>query len=151
MVIIIYEVRTNFSRFSFLIFLFRNFYFSTALPRRFFYNFGSLSLQIVKLAFHWRWIFAFVAGRTCCCDPDLSRFRSSSYQGVIAQNHVFFFLFWPGHSQKNAFSKRATLRFSRVYFYRCHPGDHRKPDEKFQCKGSWGVGWGQGEIVCEGY
>ena len=90
MVIIIYEVPTNFSRFSFLIFLFRNFYLCTALPRRFFYNFGSLSLQIVKLAFHWRWIFAFVAGRTCCCDPDLSRFRSSSYQGVIAQNHVFF-------------------------------------------------------------
>ena len=28
-----------------------------------------------------------------------------------------------------------TLRFLRVYFYRCHPE----------------VGWGQGEIVCEGY
>ena len=28
----------------------------------------------------------------------------------------------------------ATLRFSRVYFNRCHPGDHRKPGEKLQCK-----------------
>ena len=30
------------------------------LPRRLVFNFSCLSLKIVKLAFHWRWIFAFV-------------------------------------------------------------------------------------------
>ena len=32
-----------------------------ALPRWLAYNFSCLSLKIVKSAFHWRWIFAFVA------------------------------------------------------------------------------------------
>ena len=31
------------------------------LPRRLVSNFSCLSFKIVKLAFHWRWIFAFVA------------------------------------------------------------------------------------------
>ena len=53
----------------------------------------------------------------------------------------------PSHCQKNAFSKRAK---KWVYATR-HPGDHRKLGEKLQCQGSWGVEWGQGEIVCEGY
>ena len=54
---------------------------------------------------------------------------------------LFFFLFWPGHSQKNSFLERAnkrvytTLRFLTVYFYRSHSGDHRKQGEKLQCKG----------------
>ena len=29
---------------------------------------------------------------------------------VIAQNYVFFSFFWQGHSQKNAFSKRAKKK-----------------------------------------
>ena len=33
------------------------------LPRRLVSNFSCLSLKIEKLAFHWRWSFAFVAGR----------------------------------------------------------------------------------------
>ena len=32
------------------------------LPRRLVSNFSCLSLMIVKLAFHWRWIFTFVVG-----------------------------------------------------------------------------------------
>ena len=60
-----------------------------------------------------------------------------------------FFLFWPcpSHRQKNVFFKRAK---KRVYATR-HPGYHRKPGEKLQWQGGRGVGWGQGEIVCEGY
>ena len=65
---------------------------------------------------------------------------------------IFFFLFWPGHRQKIAFIKRArngeyaTLRFSSVCFYRCHPGDHRVTMQRYLR----GRGGGQGEIVCEG-
>ena len=54
---------------------------------------------------------------------------------------LFFFVFWPGHSQKNAFLERAnervytTLRFLTVYFYLSHPEDQRKQGEKLQFKG----------------
>ena len=61
--------------------------------------------------------------------------------GVITQNYVFAFLSGQAIARKLAFSKRAkkkkrvyaTFHFSRVYFYRCHPGDHWKPGEKLQC------------------
>ena len=38
------------------------------LPRRLVSNFSCLSLKIVKLAFHWRWIFAFVASLHVAAD-----------------------------------------------------------------------------------
>ena len=84
----------------------------------------------------------------------------ASGRQVVNYSHkmlFFFFLFWPGHSQKNAFLERAnkrvytTLPLLTVYLYRSHPGDHRKQGEKLQCKGQLRGGWGQGEIVCEGH
>ena len=80
----------------------------------------------------------------CVCRTNGQR----RYRLNITQKYVFF-LFWPGprHCQKNAFFNWAK---KRIYATR-HPGDHRKPSEKLQCQGSWGVGWGQGELVCEGY
>ena len=60
---------------------------------------------------------------------------------VIAQNYVFFPFSGKAIARKMLSQKGrikdvyTTLRFLRVYFYRCHPE----------------VGWGQGEIVCEGY
>ena len=42
-----------------------------------------------------------------------------------------------------------TLRFLRVYFYRCHP--ETTGNQSYKVMGSQGVGLGQGEIVCEGY
>ena len=116
-------------------------------------NFSCQSLKIVKLAFHWRWIFAFVAGWHV--DAPWRRYLNISLSllivkwsiTVFTQKYWFFFLLRPGHSQKNAFLERAnkkintTLRFSTVYFYRSHliTGNN--------VKGSWGVGWWQGEIV----
>ena len=71
------------------------------------------------------------------------RFRSSSgqrrYRLNIAQKYGFF-LFWPGHSQKNAFLKRAnkriynTLRFQE--FILISIVATRRSGEKLQCKGS---------------
>ena len=78
-----------------------------------------------------------------CLIAEWSTALSVKYRTKIR----FFFLFWPGHRLKSAFIKRAkkgeyaTLRFSSVCFYRCHPGDHRVTMQR--------VG-GQGEIVCEG-
>ena len=99
-------------------------------PRRLVANFSCLSIKIVKLAFHWRWIFAFVAGghvwhvAAPWLDPDgvtwiyHNRFRSSSGQLLYShKNTVFFFPFWPGHSQKNAFLDRANKRVQYVAQY----------------------------------
>ena len=132
------------------------------LPQRLVSNFSCLSLKIVKLAFHWRWIFAFFAIWHVAADGVTWICISKSLPVVkwsITHTKMlfFFFLFWPGHSQKNAFLERAnkrvytTLRFLTVYFYRSHPGDHRKQGEKLQCKGQLRGGWGQGEIVFEGH
>ena len=77
--------------------------------------FSCLSLKIAKLAFHWRWIFPFLAGlhvsATLMVLPEYILVASDRQvvNGVITQNYVFF-LFWPGHSQKNAFSKRVKKR-----------------------------------------
>ena len=133
------------------------------LPCRLVSNFSCLSLKIVKLAFHWRWIFAFVAGwhvaATLMALPEYIIITSDrqvvNYRlKKITQKYWFFSLFWPGHSQKNAFSKRANKRciyyiaFFKSLFLSLLPGDHRK--QKF-VRGSWGVGWGQGEMVCDEY
>ena len=48
-----------------------------ALPWRLVYNFGCLSLKIVKLAFHWRWIFIFVSGWRVAAILACSRLRDS--------------------------------------------------------------------------
>ena len=56
------------------------------LPRQLVSNFSCLSLKIVKLAFHWRWIFAWVAR------IYHNRFRSSSGQ-LLTQKCCFFFPF----------------------------------------------------------
>ena len=45
----------------------------------------------------------------------------------------------------------ATFRFQEFIFIMATPEITAKPAEKLQCKGDWGVGWGQGEIVCEQY
>ena len=118
-----------------------------ALPWRLVYNFGCLSLKIVKLAFRWRWIFVFVSGWHVAATL-MGLLRSSSawslqrYRSNITQKYGFF-LFWPGYSHKNSFLKRAkkkrvygTLRFSRVYFNRCHPVDDtdRKREYWYVCK-----------------
>ena len=115
------------------------------LPRRLVSNFSCLSLKIVKLAFHWRWIFTFVAdwhvAATLTALPEYIIIASGRQVVNYSHKNAFFFLFWPSHSQKNAFLERAnkrvysTLRFLTVYFYRSLPGDHRKQAEKLQCKG----------------
>ena len=65
------------------------------LPRRLVSNFSCLSLKIVTLVFHWRWIL-----------PSLPEYIIiASGRQVVNYSHknaVFFFLFWPGHSQKIA-------------------------------------------------
>ena len=69
------------------------------LPRQLVSNFSCLSLEIVKLAFHWRWInFCLCCRLTCCCERDditwiyHNRFRSSSGQ-LLTQKCCFFFSF----------------------------------------------------------
>ena len=122
------------------------------LPRRLFYNFGCLSLKIVKLAFHWRWIFL----------PSLSagmllragwRYMNISYKSLpivkwstalsVKHHTKIQFFSSSGHTiarkcfLKTGEKKRvyATLLFSRVYLYRGQSWDYRKPAEKLQCKG----------------
>ena len=72
-----------------------------ALPWRLVYNFGCLSLKIVKLAFHWRWIFVFVSGWHVAANL-MALLRSSSawslrhYWSNITQKYGFFsFPGWP--------------------------------------------------------
>ena len=58
--------------------------------------FSCLSLKIAKLAFHWRWIFPFVAGlhvsATLMVLPEYILVASNRQvvNGVITQNYVFF-------------------------------------------------------------
>ena len=70
-----------------------------ALPWRLVYNFGCLSLKIVKLVFHWRWIFVFVSGWHVAAIPAgtlIGLLRSSSawslrrYRSNITQKYGFF-------------------------------------------------------------
>ena len=104
------------------------------LPRRLVSNFSCLSLKIVKLAFPatdmllrpWRRYL------------NISVIIASGRQVVkyqlkkITQKYWVFISFWPGHSDKNAFSKRANKRciyyiaFFKSLFLSPPPGDHRK-------------------------
>ena len=102
-------------------------------------------LKNCKIGFPLEMDFCLRCWLTCCCDPmALPEYLASDRQvvsGVIDKHHTkirVFFLFWPGHSQKNAFLKRVKKRvyvfYEFFFFCCCHPGDHRKPGEKLQCK-----------------
>ena len=97
---------------------------------------GCLSLKIVKIiGFPLEKNFCLRFRLTCRCDPDgvTPIIKCMVITALSVKCHTkiqIFFFFWPGYSQKNAFLKRAkkkrvyaTLRFSRVYFNLCHPGD----------------------------
>ena len=96
-----------------------------AFPRQLVNNFSCLSLKLVKLAFLWRWIFAFVAGWHVGATLILFLSWIQSLPIVkwstallVNKHHTkirIFFLFWPGHSQKNTFLKRARKEYMLHY------------------------------------
>ena len=120
--------------------------------------FSCLSLKIAKLAFHWRWIFPFVAGLHV--RVTLMALPFVKWSTALSHKTTFFFLFWPGHSQKNAFSKRVKKKsiiilhcVSKEYiFIIATPKITGNQVKSYNVRVvDRGVGWGQGEIVFEGY
>ena len=113
-----------------------------ALPWRLVYNFGCLPLKILNcLSTGDGFLSSFPADMSLRPWWGYSDRQVHGHYGVIGQTshkNTDFFLFWPGHSQKYAFLKGrkktvyATLRFSRVYFNRCHPGDDTGNENSLQ-------------------
>ena len=139
-------------------------YWKYALPSRLVYNFGCLSLKIVKSAFHWRGIFAFVASWLDCCDHDgvpwiyLSRFRSSSGQRCYHTKLRFCLPFLARPLLEKSFLKKGKKKKSICYISFFKSIFLSLPPQR-----SLETGWkvtmleylrgrvGQVEIVCEEY